>query len=71
MARWTLECSVCHQGFTYTEIPETVETGLLDPFLTWSGPPKPEFPSSGMDLVCPNCQQHSTYHRHELIFQSS
>jgi hypothetical protein len=69
MARWTLECSGCHQSFTYTEIPATVEIPL-DPFLLWAGP-KPEFPSGGMDVACPNCQQHSVYQRHELVFKDS
>jgi DNA-directed RNA polymerase subunit RPC12/RpoP len=67
MARWTLECSDCHQNFTYTEIPATVKA---DPFLLWCGP-KPEFPSGGMDLACPNCQHHSTYQRYELVFYTS
>jgi hypothetical protein len=41
-----------------------------DRFLLWFGP-KPEFPSGGMVLVCPNCKKSSTYQRHGLVFSSS
>jgi hypothetical protein len=69
MSRWTLQCSDCHQTFTFTEILATIVI-RPDPFLLWSGP-KPEFPSGGMDVVCPNCQQHSVYQRYELVFYAS
>jgi hypothetical protein len=70
MGRWVFDCPDCHQGFTHTEISALGETQLPDPFLLWSCA-KPEFPSSGMILVCPNCKKVSTYQRYDLIFQSS
>jgi hypothetical protein len=70
MPRWILGCPHCKKDFTHREITATAQATPPDPFLMWTSS-KPEFPSGGMVLVCPNCKEPFKYQRYELIYQSS
>ena len=65
MARWVLGCKKCSVDFTHAEIPPG--DGPLDPFIP--GPQKPEFPTVGATVSCPNCGEAEVYQRHELIYR--
>ena len=70
MARWLLCCADCNKLFTHSETSPIGETHPSDPYLLWSGP-KPDFPDSGVLIVCPTCKKPFIYQRHELVLQSS
>jgi endogenous inhibitor of DNA gyrase (YacG/DUF329 family) len=67
MARWVLACPECQQEFTHSEI---VPSALreLDPFTRTEV--KPEFPSGGLNVLCPHCSQPSVYQRYQLLYRA-
>jgi len=67
VARWILDCPNCKGDFTHTEI--SPNDRLPDTFLRST--PKPEFPTGGLTITCPNCGNTSVYQRHQLIYQSA
>ncbi len=67
MARWVLGCPKCNVDFTHAEI--SPDDRLPDPFLR--NPAKPEFPTGGLTIMCPNCGKASVYQRHQLIYRAA
>jgi hypothetical protein len=65
MSRWVLGCVICDADFTHTEI--LTDDWLPDPFLPTT--PKPEFPTGGLTITCPNCGAVCVYHRHQLKYR--
>jgi hypothetical protein len=68
MARWVLDCPDCNEDFTQSEIPES-DSLVPDPFT--GSVAKPEFPTDGLSLRCPNCKTTSVYQRYQLIYRAS
>ncbi len=62
MPSWVLQCVNCKNRFEYAAINTA---GLLNYFQ----PLKPEFPPEGIPVLCPQCGQRATYHRHELTYR--
>ena len=65
MSQWMLTCSTCGEDFPHSSIPENAGFDQLDL------PHKPDFPPSGLALVCPNCGESAIYQRHDLVYCSS
>lgn len=61
MARWVLECPSCNKEFTQSQIGTNLK--LADYYIV----PKPDFPTDGLQLECPNCKKASLFQRHELM----
>jgi hypothetical protein len=61
MARWVFTCKNCYKIVPHAEIGNT----LTDYFF----PKKPEVPSEGQELECPECKTKSTYHQNELWYE--
>jgi len=64
MSQWILTCSACGKEFPHSSIPKNL------PFAETYLPPKPEFPSSGLAIECPNCGKSATYERFDLRYRS-
>jgi hypothetical protein len=62
MASWVLNCKNCGKNFEHAKISDT--------FANYFIAEKPDFPSGGLELECPNCKQRAMYQRAELMFQS-
>jgi hypothetical protein len=69
MARWVLGCPECKVDFTHSQIDPVTRASLQDPF-AWLGD-KPEFPTAGLVLECPNCRTTSVYKRTQLTYRAS
>jgi hypothetical protein len=69
MARWVLGCPDCKEDFTHSQVEIRSQTSVQDPF-SWLGD-KPEFPTSGLMLECPNCKKTSVYRRTQLTYRAS
>ena len=69
MARWVLGCPGCKVDFTHSYIDTSTPVPLLDPF-AWLDY-KPEFPSAGLTLECPNCKKSSVYSRTQLVYRAN
>jgi len=63
MASWVLQCEKCRKKFFHSEIADSLESLLFVP-------PKPEFPSKGSEIECPNCHAKALYQRVELTYQA-
>ena len=67
--RWVLDCPLCKVEFTHSEIDPEYRSPLLDPFARFGD--KPELPSAGVNLECPNCREVSVYKRYQLTYRDS
>jgi len=65
MSQWILMCPTCGKEFPYSPIRENPGFFQLDL------PHKPEFPPSGLALVCSRCGESAMYERHNLIYRFS
>jgi DNA-directed RNA polymerase subunit RPC12/RpoP len=63
MASWGLRCVKCGRSFMHSPI---ADEHIDDYFF----PPKPEFPTPGSELKCPNCGYTALYQRSDLIYQA-
>ena len=59
MAAWVLACVMCNVKFVHTEIGDERLIDFLDPI-------KPNMPTEGVELDCPNCGRRGLYHRTDL-----
>jgi phage FluMu protein Com len=57
-----LNCPRCKTAFIHSKVKANAEP----PFLLFQKIAKPEFPSSGVSLECPNCKAISIYQRYQL-----
>jgi DNA-directed RNA polymerase subunit RPC12/RpoP len=65
MSQWVLVCPTCGKEFPYSLIVEKASLAQL------RLPHKPEFPHSGLALVCSRCGESAMYERHNLIYRFS
>jgi hypothetical protein len=65
MSQWVLVCPTCAKEFLYSSVVEKSTLAQLHL------PHKPEFPSSGLALVCSRCGESAIYERHNLIYRFS
>jgi hypothetical protein len=69
MRRWVLNCGNFNKDFTHSEMVADRKGPLRDPF-DWIEA-KPDFPTGGLSLECPNCKKTSVYQRQELTYRAS
>jgi len=69
VAYWVLTCFDCNSVFPHTDLSKLDYSLRSDPFLRSA--PKPEFPSVGIELECPNCNKSSVYYRHQLFYRAN
>jgi hypothetical protein len=63
MPNWMLSCPKCNRQFVHSAIDaKTLESSFFSP--------KPNFPTSGSELTCPNCQHKTIYQRVELTYHA-
>jgi hypothetical protein len=55
--------------FVHAEIDPSVRPTFHDPF-EWLAE-RPQFPSAGANLKCPNCEKTSLYRRYQLTYRAS
>jgi DNA-directed RNA polymerase subunit RPC12/RpoP len=65
MSQWILTCSTCGKDFPHSSIHENLTFTKLVLLR------KPEFPSEGLALDCPNCGKSATYQRYDLLYDFS
>jgi DNA-directed RNA polymerase subunit RPC12/RpoP len=61
MASWVLNCTSCKAEFEHSKINQ-------DGMEYFQLPMKPDFPSGGSELVCPECGHEATYQRTNLRY---
>ncbi len=66
MPHWVLNCKHCTKPFVHSTIDPSSNRLPYDPL--W--PPRPEFPSGGMTMDCPDCLKSSLYQRFELLYRA-
>ena len=64
MPRWVLTCPECGKEFTHSNIERT---SMADFYLD----PKPQFPSDGSKIECPNCKNSSVYQHFDLAYRAN
>jgi hypothetical protein len=63
MPNWMLSRPKCNRQFVHSAInAKTLESFFFSP--------KPNFPTGGSELTCPNCQHKTTYQRVELTYRN-
>jgi endogenous inhibitor of DNA gyrase (YacG/DUF329 family) len=62
MASWEHACPICKTKFTYSLIPDTLESYFF--------PIKPHLPDEGIEFECPNCGHSSKYQQADLTFKA-
>jgi hypothetical protein len=63
--RWMLTCDKCNSEFAYSDVLDR-RSQRDNPFT--GNVHKPEFPSGGLSLECPNCKKSSVYQSHQLFY---
>ena len=61
MASWVLGCLNCQKEFVYANINE-------DRFVDYMNQNKPEMPTEGREVGCPNCGHQGLYTRNSLFY---
>ena len=65
MPRWIVNCPGCWREFTHTLISQLGSGRDL-----FASPPKPDLPTGGTELNCPNCGKASTYRAFDLRYRA-
>jgi hypothetical protein len=68
MAAWVLDCPACNTTFVHSQITTVPEQRMMDHFYPFKA--KPEFPTSGLSVECPNCRSSSVFSQHQLRHQT-
>ena len=62
MPHWVLVCSACHADVNLWPI-------LTDDIAEFFMPSKPDIPSQGLDMRCPNCGHDGVYTRTDILYR--
>lgn len=68
MAAWLLDCPECGREFVLAEA--VAKAAAAASAETSEHPVKPSFPSSGLQLECPNCNKSSVFWSFHLRYQA-
>jgi transposase-like protein len=68
MAAWVLDCPACNKTFVHSQITTASDQRMMDHFYPVSV--KPEFPTTGVSVECPNCRSSFVFKQYQLRYNT-